>query len=130
LALFLALDLHHSFLESIFQSFVSVPINDFPHFQAGFWAFVDYNARISADILLVAVMLAMPVGIVTLITETAFGLINRVAPQINAYFMAMPAKVLGACVVFFLAIDMIIEQILTHSISMSHHVDAVIELME
>lgn len=130
LALFLALDLHHAFLESMFESFVAVPINGFPHFQAGFWAFVDYNARISADILLVAVMLAMPMGIVTLITETAFGLINRVAPQINAYFMAMPAKVIGGCIVFFLAIDMIIEQMLTHAIAMSHHVDAVIELME
>lgn len=130
LALFLALDFHHAFIESLFESFAAVPINDFPHFQAGFWAFVDYNARISADILLVAVLLAMPMGIVTLITETAFGLINRVAPQINAYFMAMPAKVIGGCIVFFLALDMIIEEMLKHSVSMLHHVDAVIELME
>ena len=130
LALFLALDLHHVFIESLFNSFVAVPLNDFPHFQAGFWAFVDYNARISADILAVAVLLAMPVGIVTLVTETAFGLINRVAPQINAYFMAMPAKVIGGCIIFFLSLDMIIDQTIKHSVTMLHHVDAVIELME
>jgi flagellar biosynthetic protein FliR len=130
LALFLALDLHHVFIESLFNSFVAVPINGWPHFQAGFWAFVDYNCRISADILAVAVLLAMPAGIVTLTTETTFGLINRVAPQINAYFMAMPAKVIGGCIIFFLSLEMIIDQMLTHSVSMLHHVDAIIELME
>jgi flagellar biosynthetic protein FliR len=130
LALFLALDLHQPFIGALFESFVAVPINDFPHFQAGFGAFLDYNARVTADILAIAVLLAMPIGIVTLVTETAFGLINRVAPQINAYFMAMPAKVLGGCIVFFLSIDLVLEQMLTHSVGMLEHVDAVIELME
>ena len=129
LALFLALDLHHTFLEALFESFVAVPVNDFPRFSSGFWAFVDYNARVTSDILLVAIVLAMPVGIVSLVTETAFGLINRVAPQINAYFMAMPAKVMGGCVVFFLAIDMVLEEMLKHSVTMLEHVDGVIELM-
>ena len=130
LALFLALDLHHPFIASLFESFVAVPINDFPHFRAGFAAFVDYNARITADILAIAILIAMPVGIVTLTTETVFGLINRVAPQINAYFMAMPAKVLGGCMVFFLSIDMLIESMLKHSVTMLGAVDAVIQLME
>ncbi|MCC7112352.1 MAG: flagellar biosynthetic protein FliR, partial [Deltaproteobacteria bacterium] len=123
-------DLHRPFIAALFESFVAVPINDFPHFQAGFAAFLDYNARISADIIAIAVLLAMPMGIVTLVTETAFGLINRVAPQINAYFMAMPAKVLGGCIVFFLSIDLILENIIGHSVRMLEHVDAVIELME
>lgn len=130
LALFLALDLHRPFIAALFESFVAVPINDFPHFQAGFSAFLDYTARITADILLIAVMLAMPTGIVTLVIETGFGLINRVSPQINAYFMAMPAKVMGGCLVFFLSIDLILEQMLGHSVRMLEHVDAVIELME
>jgi flagellar biosynthetic protein FliR len=130
IALFLALDLHHPFLKALFHSFEAVPINDFPHFRAGFWPFVDFCARISADILFIAILLAMPVGIVCLVIETCFGLINRVAPQINAYFMAMPAKVMGGCIVFFLAIDMVLEQMLRHSVTMLHHVDSVIQLME
>jgi flagellar biosynthetic protein FliR len=130
IALFLALDLHHPFLRALFHSFEAIPINDFPNFKAGFWPFVDFAARITADILFIAILLAMPVGIVTLVIETAFGLINRVAPQINAYFMAMPAKVMGGCLVFFWAIDMVLEQMLVHSQTMLHHVDTVIELME
>jgi flagellar biosynthesis protein FliR len=130
LALFLALDLHHPFMASLFDSFRAVPINTFPNFQAGFGAFVDYSARITADILNIAILLAMPVGIVTLITETAFGLMNRVAPQINAYFMAMPAKVIAGCAVFFFAFDMILEQMLNGAVLMLSHVNAVIELLE
>jgi flagellar biosynthetic protein FliR len=130
LALFLALDLHQSFIASIFESFVAVPINGFPHFQAGFEQFLAYNARVTSDILMIAILIAMPIGIVTLTVETAFGLINRVAPQINAYFMAMPAKVLGGCIVFFLSIDMILESMIKNSVTMLSHVDAIIELME
>jgi flagellar biosynthesis protein FliR len=130
IAIFLAMDLHHPFLKALFHSFDAVPINDFPHFQAGFWAFIDYTARITSDILFVAILLAMPVGIVCLVIETCFGLINRVAPQINAYFMAMPAKVMGGCLVFFLAFDMVLEQMIKHSVEMLHHVDAIIELLE
>jgi flagellar biosynthesis protein FliR len=130
LALFLALNLHHPFIESMFESFVAVPINDFPHFKAGFWAFVEYNARVTSDILNIAILIAMPVGIVTLTTETCFGLINRVAPQINAYFMAMPAKVIGGCMVFFLSIDMLLEQMLKNSVVMLGHVEAIIQLLE
>ena len=130
LCLFLALDLHHPFIVSLFESFRVVPLNDWPHFQAGFKAFVDYTARTTADVLFIAVLLAMPVGIVTLIIETAFGLMNRVAPQINAYFMAMPAKVLGGSLVFFLAFDMILETMLVHARNMLGHVQAIIELLE
>ncbi len=129
LALFLALDLHHPFLASLFESFVAVPINDFPHFHAGYAAFVEYNARLTAEILEIAVLLAMPIGIVTLTLETSFGLINRVAPQINAYFMAMPAKVIGGCIVFFLCIDLFIQTMLKNSVIMLGHVDDIIKLL-
>ena len=130
LALFLALDMHQPFIVSLFQSFVAVPINAFPHFQAGFQPFVAATSRITADMISVAVLIAMPVGIITLVIETTFGLINRVAPQINAYFMAMPAKVIGGCVVFFCSIDMILELMIRHSWSMLVDVQRIIELME
>ena len=54
---------------------------------------------------------------------------NRVAPQINAYFMAMPAKVLGGMVVYFLAFDMIIEVMVTTAANMLGHVVRSVQLM-
>jgi flagellar biosynthetic protein FliR len=130
LALFLALHLHHPFMEALFQSFVTLPINEFPHFRAGFWPFVEYMARVTSDVLLVGISLAVPVGIITLIIETSFGLINRVAPQINAYFMAMPAKVIGGTIIFFFSLNMIIEEMVKNAASMIGHVQAAVQLME
>lgn len=71
----------------------------------------------------------MPVGIVTLIIETSFGLMNRVAPQINAYFMAMPAKVIAGSAVFFFAFDMILETMLTNARNMLGHVQTIVQLL-
>jgi flagellar biosynthetic protein FliR len=130
LALFLSFGLHHVVIESLFESFVAVPINQWPGLSAGYWPFVDHMIRISATVILTAVTIAMPVGIVCLIVETAFGLLNRVAPQINAYFMAMPAKVTAGVAVFFLASGMIIEQMLEHANHMLASVQGVIELLQ
>ena len=91
--------------------------------------FVDVMARISGDILLVAVTLTMPVAIVCLIVETAFGLLNRVAPQVNAYFMAMPAKVISGVAIYLLAASMILDQMIQHSRSMLERMLDVIELL-
>jgi flagellar biosynthesis protein FliR len=129
-ALFLSVDLHHVFIAALFESFVAVPINEFPRMSAGFWPFVDLMMRITADVLLIAVALAMPVGIVCLIIETAFGLLNRVAPQINAYFMAFPAKVMAGVMVFFLATQMIIEQMMRHAAGMLERVNQAIDLLQ
>lgn len=129
LTVFLALDLHHPFFESLFESYRVIPLNDWPQFRAGFAPFVDYTAHVTAEVIAIAVLMAMPVGIVTLVIETAFGLMNRVAPQINAYFMAMPAKVLGGMIIFFLSFDMLIELMLTSARNMLGSVPIVIQLM-
>jgi flagellar biosynthetic protein FliR len=129
LTVFLALDLHHPFFEALFDSYRVIPLNDWPQFRAGFGPFVDYTARITADIIGIAVLMAMPIGIVTLTIEASFGLMNRVAPQINAYFMAMPAKVLGGTIIFFLAFDMIMELMLNTATDMLGAVPRVIQLM-
>lgn len=129
LALFLTFGMHHVVLGSMFESFVAIPINEWPRMHTGLYGFTDAMMRISADIIIVAVTLTMPVGIVCLIVETAFGLLNRVAPQINAYFMAFPAKVMAGVMIFFLAAAMIIEQMLAHSTHMLSEIKRVIDLM-
>lgn len=129
LALFLSFNLHHVVIEALFESFVAIPINAWPGLHGGYWPFVDHMMRISANVILVAVTITMPIGIVCLIVETAFGLLNRVAPQINAYFMAFPAKVIAGVIVFFFASAMIIDQMLKHSVEMLGDVQELIELL-
>jgi flagellar biosynthesis protein FliR len=71
---------------------------------------VEFFARILSDVFRIAVTLAFPIGLVCLLADVAFGLLNRVAPQINAYFMSMPAKAAGGMVIFLAAFSMIAEQ--------------------
>ena len=40
----------------------------------------------------------------TFITDVVFGILNRVAPQLNAYFMSMPVKALGGVIVIFVSL--------------------------
>jgi flagellar biosynthetic protein FliR len=65
-------------------------------------------ARMTANILLVAVTLAAPVIAATFITDVVFGILNRVAPQLNAYFMSMPVKALGGVVIIFISFGAIV----------------------
>ncbi len=129
LALFLSMNMHVPFINTLFESFVKIPVNAFPEMHSGFASFTEHMLRIGSQIIETAVVLAVPIGFVCLIAETAFGLMNKVAPQINAYFMAMPAKVLAGCVVFFMAFNMILETMLHHAQSMLHIVQESVELM-
>jgi flagellar biosynthetic protein FliR len=129
LALFLTMGLHAVVIESLFESFVAIPINEWPRMHTGIFGFTEAMIQISAELILVAVTLTMPVGIVCLIVETAFGLLNRVAPQINAYFMAFPAKVTAGVAVFFFAASMIIDQMVKHSTYMLGQIQRIIDIM-
>jgi flagellar biosynthetic protein FliR len=64
--------------------------------------------RMTANILLVAVTLAAPVIAATFITDVVFGILNRVAPQLNAYFMSMPVKALGGVIIIFISLGAIV----------------------
>lgn len=109
LVIFLGFNGHHIFIQTMFESYMILPINAWPPMSAGFWPMVDMMMRISADLFLIAAAIAAPVGIACLITDLAFGLLNRVAPQINAYFMSMPAKAMVGAILFFVALPIILQ---------------------
>lgn len=110
LALFLAANFHVIFFEALIESFSAAPVHQFPAFSHGFSSFIDVFIHVSSFMFTTAVTLAFPVAIVSLVVDTGFGLLNRVAPQINAYFMSMPAKTLGGMIIFFVGFTMLLEQ--------------------
>jgi flagellar biosynthesis protein FliR len=67
--------------------------------------FSDYMIRLTSDILLISVLLSAPVMAAVLITDVVFGILNRVAPQLNAYFMAMPVKAMGGVILAIAIMD-------------------------
>jgi type III secretion protein T len=79
-------------------SYVSWPLfSFFPDFgPRGIHAVIGQFALLAAAV----VTLAGPVLIVCFLTDFGLGLVNRFAPQLNVFFLAMPIK--SACVLFVL----------------------------
>lgn len=89
LALFFALGGHRVLLDALAESLVAVPLWGLPRVgQGSAWALIG----LTADLFSVALKLAAPVFVVLLLLDIALGLINRVAPQIQVFFLSLTIK--------------------------------------
>ena len=129
LIFFMALGGHNIFLEAYAYSFQLIPVDS--GFQMA-WAtsgFFEFMMKMTNEMLLLAVLLALPVGAATLITDIVFGLLNRVAPQMNAYFMAMPVKAMGGLAVTLVIMDAFYARIREYVVWSLQAVEHAIELL-
>lgn len=110
LVLFMSLGFHVPFFEILGDSFIHMPVLSFLPQSIDNVQVAEFFARLLADIFSIAVTLAFPIALVCLLSDIAFGLLNRVAPQINAFFMSMPAKAAGGMIIFLAAFSMIADE--------------------
>lgn len=97
--LFLALGGHRIAIAAICRSYVALPLGRFVAID-GLGRFALFCVDLSGEIILVALALAAPVIAAVVLADVALGWINRFAPQINVFFIAMPLKaLLGIAVV-------------------------------
>lgn len=92
LVVFCGLNGHTYFIESVIRSFMVVPIDRFPPLTQGFFPFVDQILQYSAALFGVAFALVFPGLFAAFLVDVVFGMFNRIAPQLNAYFMALGIK--------------------------------------
>lgn len=121
--LFLTLDGHHLVIRALGESLVSVPLLGFPRFSQGPWPYFDLVIRAFADLLRISLALAAPAMLATFITDVALGAINRVAPQIQVFFISMSIKPLVSVLIAFLVIGALLERMqleLAHMLKMIH----------
>ncbi|MCL2178414.1 MAG: flagellar biosynthetic protein FliR [Proteobacteria bacterium] len=90
--LFLTLNGHHWVIENLADSFLKLPLNEFPRFSFGLGPFFEVVLRVFGDLFRIGLALASPVLLAVFLTEAALGVINRAAPQIQVFFMAMQIK--------------------------------------
>ena len=76
----------------------------------------DYMIRLVCEVFLSAVMLSAPILAAVLITDVVFGILNRVAPQLNAYFMAMPVKAMGGVLVALAVMDAFVSRLTDYGV--------------
>jgi flagellar biosynthetic protein FliR len=88
LALFLVIDGHHGFIAALKQTFDLIPVNTaLPDFMA------NSLIKMTAQLIVLGIQMALPVVGTLLLTDITLGLLARVAPQIQVYFLGLPAKI-------------------------------------
>lgn len=100
---FFALDGHLLFLRALGASYEAIPLAGFPS-VAGVQGVGELAVGATARLVLAALGLAAPVLAALFLTDLALGLVNRVSPQVQVYFVGMPAKALVGVLVFLLAL--------------------------
>ena len=109
--LFLVMNGHHVVITALADSFELIPINDYPHFAHGTWPFFELMLRTTAHLMFVCVALSAPAAAASFLTDVALGLINRVAPQIQVFFMSMTVKPVVTVFVMLLAIHVFSDEL-------------------
>jgi flagellar biosynthesis protein FliR len=104
--LFLTLNGHHLVINALADSLRDIPLDRFPAFSGGAWAFFETIIRVSAELFGVGLGLCAPALLVVFLTDVAFGMINKVAPQIQVYFMAMSIKPLVATLIVLFTLQL------------------------
>ncbi len=90
LIVFLELDGHHLILAAFHQSFSVLPagqVADFSHYSM-----VAQIANLGAALWLTAVKLAIPSILLIFLADFTFGIVSRVAPQVNVFMLGFQVK--------------------------------------
>jgi flagellar biosynthetic protein FliR len=94
--LFIILNGHHMILSAVASSFKLLPIASPIAFTKGAWFLIS----LGKDIFEVAVILAAPIILVVFIIDFSFGILNRVAEQINVFQLGFQIKPIISLVIF------------------------------
>jgi flagellar biosynthetic protein FliR len=110
---FLTLGGHHLVIAAFGDSLLALPLDHYPTFRGGLasWAFYDTVIRVFGDLFRISLALASPVLLATFLTDLALGMINRVAPQVQVFFIAMQIKPAVTVVVMLTSFHLILARI-------------------
>ena len=114
IVVFLTIGAHRFFLSSLIESYQYIPALGFPKVQPGWTPAVELIVTLTGSMLAVGVQLAMPAVVALLLTDLFFGLINRVAPQANVFFLSMPVKMAVGIFVVLLTLQFLQSQYINY----------------
>jgi flagellar biosynthesis protein FliR len=88
LLFFLITNGHHTFLLGLQKTFVVLPLNSpLPELSA------TRLIQMTSSFILIGVQLSLPVMGALLLTDLTLGMLAKVAPQVNVFFLGLPVKV-------------------------------------
>ncbi len=86
--LFVVMDGHHYFLMAVQKTFTLIPVNTAVPFTDA-----STLLTLTANLIAAGIQLALPVIGALLLADISLGLLARVAPQIQIFFLGLPAKI-------------------------------------
>ena len=113
---FLAINGHHLLIMAIQRTFEIVPLNTFALSSV----MVDKIVVLASQLLVISARIALPILAALLLADVSLGIIARVVPQLNVFFLGLPLKVGLGLVMLALVLPMTIgaiEQLLNRSMS-------------
>lgn len=111
LVVFCALNGHAIFIEAVAESFRIVPLDGWPVMTAGFETMIVAIMTYTSKLFAVAFALVFPGLFTVFMVDLVFGMFNRIAPQLNAYFMAMGVKAISGLAMLMFTMGMMMEQL-------------------
>ena len=101
---FLTINGHHWVLQALQTSFSIVPVGQLQLSQA----LSDDVVSLVAQALIVSIRIGLPIAAALLLTDIAFLIIGRTAPQMNIFMVGQPVKIGVGLIAFFLAMPVIV----------------------
>lgn len=105
LVIFMAMGGHRVFIMAYAHSFEVLALDKHLDYAYGLGPLVDVMAKICSETLFIGVMIAGPVIGATFLADLVFGILNRVAPSLNAYFLSMPVKAMAGIIMVLIAVE-------------------------
>lgn len=91
--IFLILDGHHLVIIALQKTFTAVPLNGALPFNG-----LEAVLRMTSVFIASGVHMALPVMAALFLTDLTLGLLARIAPQVQVYFLGLPVKVVVAMI--------------------------------
>ncbi|MCD9185737.1 MAG: flagellar biosynthetic protein FliR [Pyrinomonadaceae bacterium] len=110
IVIFLTIGAHRFFISALVRSYEFIPALRFPHIEAGWTPAAEFLTFMTGNVLSIGVQIAVPIVITLLLTDLFFGLINRVAPQVNVFFLSMPVKMWIGIFVLAVMLPVLVER--------------------
>jgi flagellar biosynthetic protein FliR len=118
LVLYLGLGFHRETIKGAYKSFEIFPVMSL---NAQFLStdLLSLLFNIIGSLFEIAFRFSLPVIVICLVIDMAFGVMNRVAPQINAYFLSLPTKMIGSLVILLLLLPFLLGDFTEHYVHLS-----------
>ena len=107
MCVFFFTDLHHAVIKALVQSFTYLPLESTNLGTFG----VEGIITLFGMIFELAINLALPLMITSLIAEVVLGLVSRTVPQINVLILGMPLKIIVSLVITLTVLTPMAESI-------------------